>query len=78
MQLGRQWISTATRCTASAALPAGLCGILEGMFESALLRRLSEVGGSAAASCLHWLVYGEMPSSAERIDVVWPREVTRF
>jgi hypothetical protein len=48
------------------------------MFESALLRRLTEAGGPPASSYLHWLVYGEMPSPAERIDVVWPREVTRF
>jgi hypothetical protein len=48
------------------------------MFESALLRHLTEAGGPAASSCLHWLVYGEMPSAAERIEVAWPREVTRF
>jgi hypothetical protein len=48
------------------------------VFESALLRGLNEAGGPAAASCLHWLVYGEMPSPTERIDVVWPREVTPF
>jgi hypothetical protein len=41
------------------------------MFESALLRHLTEAGGAAAASCLHWLVYGEIPSAAERIDVVF-------
>jgi hypothetical protein len=46
--------------------------------ESALLRRLNEAGAATAASCLHWLVYGEMPSPTERIDVIWPREATRF
>jgi len=48
------------------------------VFESALLRRLTEAGGPTAVSCVQWLVYGEMPSRTEPIDVVWPREVTRF
>jgi hypothetical protein len=48
------------------------------MVESALLRHLTEAGGAPASSCLHWLVYGEIPSAAARIDVVWPRESTRF
>jgi hypothetical protein len=48
------------------------------MFESALLRRLTAAGGPAAGACLRFVVYGEMPSRAERIDVVWAREVTRF
>jgi hypothetical protein len=61
-------------CPPSRFVAAVECGAHTGaMFlETALLETLTAERGPSADACLTWLVTGEAPSTAMRIDVAWP------
>lgn len=51
---------------------------MERMFESALLRRLIDLGDPTAAAILEWLVSGKRPATQSRVDLVWLGEPIRL